>query len=83
MGRHTGLKATIAERGQITIPKSLRVKLGLTAGTVVNFELVNGQVVLRKEGAAQRVKNLTGTWQKKFRWKSTDDYINEIRGPVA
>lgn len=82
MSRLTGLRATIAERGQVTIPKSLRDKLGLTAGTVIEFKLVNGKVVLSKQSSLERVKSVMGVWKESFRWKSTDDYINEIRGPV-
>ena len=82
MGRQVGLKATIAERGQVTIPKTLREKLGLSPGTVIYFDVVDGQVLLRKESAAERVKSVYGIWKDSFPWKSTDEYIEEIRGPV-
>jgi AbrB family looped-hinge helix DNA binding protein len=31
--------AVVAERGQVTIPKSLREKLGISPGTVLEFDI--------------------------------------------
>ena len=42
------MKTTVSEKGQITIPKALRDKLGLTPGTVLEFEAAGGQLVARK-----------------------------------
>ena len=32
------MKTVVSEKGQITIPKAVRDKLGIVAGTVVEFE---------------------------------------------
>lgn len=42
------LEATVAERGQITLPKAVRDALGLTAGTKLTVELDGSRIVLRK-----------------------------------
>ncbi|HHW4680363.1 MAG TPA: AbrB/MazE/SpoVT family DNA-binding domain-containing protein [Xylella taiwanensis] len=42
------MEATVAERGQITLPKRVRDALGLTKGTLLKVELDGGQIILRK-----------------------------------
>ena len=42
------MEATVAERGQITLPKAVRDALGLTKGSILKVELENGRIVLRK-----------------------------------
>ena len=45
----------ITSKGQVTIPKPFRDRLGLDAGDSVDFELApDGRVVLLKAGAAPR-----------------------------
>ena len=43
------MEATVAERGQITLPKAVRDALGLTKGTKLKVELEGGRIVLRKD----------------------------------
>ena len=43
-----GVEATVAERGQITLPKAVRDALGLTKGTLLKVELDGSRIVLRK-----------------------------------
>ncbi len=42
------MEATVAERGQITLPKAVRDALGLTKGTQLTVELEGSRIVLRK-----------------------------------
>ena len=42
------MEATVAERGQITLPKAVRDALGLTKGSVLKVELEGGRIILRK-----------------------------------
>lgn len=42
------MEATVAERGQITLPKAVRDALGLTKGTQLTVELEGGRIILRK-----------------------------------
>ena len=52
------MEATVAERGQITLPKAVRDALGLTKGSVLKVELDGGRIVLRKnvDDAISRVR---------------------------
>lgn len=42
------MKATLSSKGQVTVPKACRDKLGLKAGTVLDFEAVDGTLIVRK-----------------------------------
>jgi len=42
------MEATVAERGQITLPKAVRDALGLTKGTLLKVELDGARIILRK-----------------------------------
>jgi AbrB family looped-hinge helix DNA binding protein len=52
------MEATVAERGQITLPKAVRDALGLTKGSVLKVELEGSRIVLRKsvDDAISRVR---------------------------
>lgn len=39
------MKAIVSEKGQVTIRKALREKLGIRPGSVLEFEAVNGKLV--------------------------------------
>lgn len=43
------MEVTVAERGQITLPKAVRDALGLTKGTTLKVELDGGRIILRKD----------------------------------
>lgn len=45
------MTAIISEKGQVTIPKTVRDKLGITPGTVLDFAAVNGKLVASKQVA--------------------------------
>lgn len=42
------MKVTMSQKGQVTVPKAFRVKLGLKAGTQLDFEAVEGVLIARK-----------------------------------
>ena len=71
------MEATVAERGQITLPKAIRDALGLTKGTVLKVELDGGRIILRKnvEDAISRVRGRF----KLPEGVSTGDVMNELR----
>ena len=71
------MEATVAERGQITLPKEARDKLGLSPGTKLEVEIKNGQLLLRKKVSLQLSK-----WVGKFSKDapSTDEIMEELRG---
>ena len=80
------MEATVAERGQITLPKAVRDALGLTKGTQLKVELDGSRIILRKnvDDAISRVRGRVPLPPG----VSTDDIMRELRGrapgdPVA
>ena len=72
------MEATVAERGQITLPKAVRDALGLTKGTKLKVELDGGRIVLRKDvdDALSRVRGRF----KLDGFANTDDAMRAISG---
>lgn len=73
------MKTTVSEKGQITIPKRLRDRLGLRPGTVIDFEETGGRLVGRKLVPADQLDDLYGILE--LPPGGTDVFIREIRGP--
>jgi AbrB family looped-hinge helix DNA binding protein len=72
------MEATVAERGQITLPKEVRDALGLTKGTKLTVELEGSRIVLRKD-VGDVVSRVRGRL-KLPPGVSTDDVMRELRG---
>ena len=72
------MEATVAERGQITLPKAVRDALGLTKGTQLKVELDGGRIILRKN-VDDALSRLRGRF-KLPEGVSTDDVMRELRG---
>ena len=70
------MKATVAERGQVTIPKALREKLGIRPGTSLEFSARNGSLVATK-AETDPVSQVFGCLGRKI---DTDRFIRELRG---
>jgi AbrB family looped-hinge helix DNA binding protein len=69
----------VSEKGQVTIPKTLRERLGIRAGEQVAFREELGQIVITKAPARDAVDDVTGILDLP---QSTDDFIRELRGPL-
>jgi antitoxin PrlF len=73
------MKSTMSSKGQLTVPVELREKLGLEAGTVVQFELRDGAVLLRKGAHNDHpVDRLFGHLSL---GKPVDEILDQMRGP--
>ena len=72
------MEATVAERGQITLPKAARDALGLTKGTKLKIEVEGGRLILRKD-VDDAVSRLRGKF-KLDGFGSTDEAMRAIRG---
>lgn len=70
------MKAIVAERGQVTIPKPLRDKLGIRPGTALEFSAKDGALVARK-AASDPVSQVFGCLGTRG---GTDKFMREIRG---
>ena len=72
------MEATVAERGQITLPKAVRDALGLTKGTQLKVELDGGRIILRKN-VDDALSRLRGKY-KLPEGMTSDDVMRELRG---
>jgi AbrB family looped-hinge helix DNA binding protein len=71
------MKAIVADRGQVTIPKALRDRLGIGARTVLDFREEAGRLVVEKVTEGDPVARAVGCLQLD---RSTDELLDELRG---
>ena len=71
------MKAVVAERGQITIPKALRERLGVTPGTLLDIREENGKLVAEKVTRDDPVAQVRGCLKLE---KPTDRILADLRG---
>ncbi|TXT58316.1 MAG: putative AbrB family transcriptional regulator [Promethearchaeota archaeon] len=79
-------ESKISIKGQITIPKVFREKLGLKPGDKVIFESIPQGILLRKKEELNITKVLnevSGIWKEHplFKDKTTKEIIKMMRGP--
>ena len=67
----------VAERGQVTIPKRLRDRLGVKPGTVLEFSEERGRLIAVKSGDADPITELYGCLGKKI---NSDGVMAQLRG---
>jgi len=75
------MEATVAERGQITLPKAVRDALGLTKGSVLKVELEGSRIVLRKS-----VDDAVSRARGRFRldgFETTEAAVQAVRGDAS
>jgi AbrB family looped-hinge helix DNA binding protein len=73
------MKAIVSEKGQVTIPKPLRDRLGLRPGQVLRFREEAGLLIASKEPVADAVEGVYGILRLGV---NTDAAIGELRGEV-
>ena len=71
------MKAIVSEKGQVTIPKRLRERLGIKPGEVLDFEEDAGLLIGRKTAADDPVTRRYGSLRLHG---SVDDFVRELRG---
>ena len=73
------MKTVVSEKGQITIPKAVRDRLGIVPGTVLDVDSVQGKLVAVKRDATDPIVK----WRGRGRIPgggSVDDYLRRVRG---
>lgn len=75
-----GMKAVVSEKGQVTIPKRLRDRLGIRPGQVLDFDEEAGRLVARKAVREDPLEALYGSLDVGGR--TPDELIVELRGPA-
>jgi antitoxin PrlF len=73
------MRTKISEKGQITVPKLLRDRLGIRAGDELDVVDDGGRLVLSKAIPDDPVAAVYGILDT---GRSTDEIIEELRGPV-
>ncbi len=71
------MNAIVAERGQVTIPKPLRRRLGIMPKTVLDFHEENGRLIAVKASGRDPVSSVMGCLKLN---KSTDALMETLRG---
>ena len=72
--------ATVSDKGQVTIPKRLRTRLGLTPGTVLAFEERNGKLLASRVVPEDPLRQLVGLGVR--RGVEVDRWLATARGPA-
>lgn len=72
-------ESVISERGQITLPKELRDRLGLKPGTTVTFVPSEQGILIKRAAASSSLREVFGTVKDKI---PTNDYLKQLRGKV-
>jgi AbrB family looped-hinge helix DNA binding protein len=73
------MKTIVSEKGQITIPKKIRDKLGITPGTVLEVDTDRGRLIAVKK----QVVDVFQKWRGKGKIPgnmNVDDYLKKVRG---
>jgi AbrB family looped-hinge helix DNA binding protein len=71
------MRARVADRGQVTIPKRLRDRLGVKPGTVLEFSEEHGKLIAVKAGGLDPVNDVFGCLGRKI---NTDAVMAQLRG---
>ena len=71
------MRATVSEKGQITIPKRARDVLGIRPSDRLDVVVVDGELRLRKHQPTDPVDDCFGILDLP---ESVDDFLKEIRG---
>lgn len=70
------MKAIVAERGQVTIPKPLRERLGITPRTVLDFREEHGRLIAEKIVETDPVASVMGCLELD---RTTEMILAELR----
>jgi AbrB family looped-hinge helix DNA binding protein len=70
--------ATVSEKGQVTIPKALRDRLGIRPGQVLTFDEESGKLVASKAEQVDRIHAVYGILKVPY---TTDEMMEMMRGP--
>ena len=71
------MKAVVSEKGQVTIPKRLRDRLGIRPGVVLEFREEAGTLVASKAGGEDAIASVYGILDVD---RPVDDLVDELRG---
>jgi len=70
--------AVVGEKGQVTIPKALRVALGITSGSRLEFREHEGRLLASRVVPCDPLEAMVGIG----RGRDTDSALSALRGPA-
>lgn len=73
------ITAKVTSKGQVTIPKKMREKLGVHPGEDVGFEEKDGLIYIQKTVTKSPFDKWVGRLRQ-FEGKQSDDLVKELRG---
>ncbi len=71
------MKTTVSEKGQVTIPKAIRERLGIRPGQVLDFSAEGGRLVATKAVAQDSVEAVYGVLRLS---RPTNEVVRSLRG---
>ncbi len=71
------MEAIVTESGHVVIPEELRMRLGITSQTILDFREEDGKLVMEKVLHDDPVSRVRGTFRREM---STDEFLNLTRG---
>lgn len=72
------MTVVVSEKGQVTIPEELRMRLGIGPGSVLDFEEDHGCLVAKKKTGEDPISRWRGK-RALPAGSSVDEYIESIR----
>ena len=73
------MRVVVSEKGQVTIPKPLRERLGLRPGQILDFHEERGRLVATKQPTEDPIERVYGVLKT---GRTTDATIRRLRGRV-
>jgi antitoxin PrlF len=71
------MKSRVSEKGQVTIPKQLRNRLGIRSGEVLEFREEGGQLIAEKAAVRDPVDAVYGVLEL---GSSSNEFVAGLRG---
>lgn len=71
--------AKVTSKGQVTVPKEVREKMGLAAGDEIEFVEEDGKYLIRKRRGASPFDKYLGYLKQKA-GQDPDEIVKELRG---
>lgn len=71
------MSTLVGERGQITIPKPIRDRLGITPGMALEVHEEGGTILIRKPGIGAALERWAGVAENPY--GDTDRFISAVR----